>query len=482
MKNRLSPFATAFAVLAMTGCSKSPRVEKMNVIYIMADDLGYGDLGFTGQSRFETPNIDRLRAEGMLLTEHYSGCTVSAPSRCALMTGLHTGHCFIRGNLEIGAEGQLPLPGGTYTMARMFEQAGYATGAFGKWGLGYPGSEGDPVNQGFDEFFGYNCQRQAHRYYPTHLWRNRDSVILHGNAGYARGDYAPDLIQAQALRFIADNRNKPFFLYLAIVQPHAELLAPEDSLMERYRGRFDEQPYLARAGGDYGPGMTVIDYCSQSEPYATFAAMVGRIDRYVGEVMAELRRLGLDRNTLVVFTSDNGPHREGGANPDYFDSYGPFRGVKRDLYEGGIHLPLVVRAPGMVEAGSSSDHICAGWDMLPTMAELAGVELPGPTDGISILPTLTGKGAQGEHPYLYWEFHELGGRVAVRMGRWKGVMLNVSEREKATFELYDLSVDRHEDHNVAVEHPEVVQKIKEIMRTARTPSEVFIFDNASIYV
>lgn len=470
----------ALAVVSAGAASCAPQAEepmhRMNVIYILADDLGYGDLGCTGSTKILTPNIDRMRAEGMLFTQHYSGSTVSAPSRSVLMTGQHTGHTPIRGNREMEGEGQTPLPAGTCTLGRMFRQAGYVTGAFGKWGLGYPGSEGDPVYQGFDRFYGYNCQRESHRYYPTHLWDNLERVELEKNRDGACGSYAPDLIQAEALRFLRENRDRPFFLYLPITLPHAELLVPDDEIIRSYRGKFGEKPYLNR-GGDYGPKTTVAGYCSQPEPYATFAAMVTRLDRYVGEVFALLKELGLDKNTLVLFTSDNGPHREGGADPDFFDSYGPFRGVKRDLYEGGIRLPLIAWAPGRIEAHSTNDHVCAFWDMLPTFAEIAGAELPDTVvqDGISIVPTLTGAGQQPEHDYLYWEFHEAGGKQAVRQGKWKGVRQGVKKNPDAPIELYDLSTDLHEDRNVAEQYPEVVEKIAAIMQSARTESEIFKF-------
>ncbi len=482
MKNSINRGLTLALVSAgAASCSSQPAtppLERMNVIYILADDLGYGDLGCTGSTKILTPNIDRMRAEGMLFTQHYSGSTVSAPSRSALMTGLHTGHTPIRGNLEIEGEGQAPLPAGTWTLGRMFHEAGYVTGAFGKWGLGYPGSEGDPVYQGFDRFFGYNCQRQAHRYYPDHLWSNLDRVELEKNRDGACGTYAPDRIQQEALQFIRENRDRPFFLYLPVIQPHAELLAPDDEILRSYRGKFDERPYVNK-GGDYRPGPVLSNYCSQAEPYATFAAMVTRIDRYVGEVFALLRELGLDRRTLVLFTSDNGPHREGGANPDYFDSYGPFRGVKRDLYEGGIRLPLIAWAPGRIAAESTNDHVCAFWDMLPTFAEVAGVELPDTlaTDGISIVPALTGRGLQPEHDYLYWEFHEGGGKQAVRRGEWKAVRQNVQSNPEGPIELYDLSRDLHEDHNVAESHPALVREMDSLMRAARTESPLFRFGN-----
>lgn len=472
--------ASVGSVAASAATQQEPM--KMNVIYILADDLGFGDLGCTGSQHIKTPNIDRLAREGMFFTQHYAGSTVSAPSRSVLMTGQHTGHTPIRGNKEMATEGQLPLPEGTYTMARMFREAGYATGAFGKWGLGYPGSEGDPVYQGFDRFFGYNCQREAHRYYTTHLWDNLERVTLEENADGARGVYAPDLIQEQARKFIVDHRRQPFFLFLPYIQPHAELLVPEDEVIAGYRGRFEEHPYTAKPGGDYGEGMKTTEYCSQAEPHATFAAMVTRLDNYVGEIMKTLEETGLADRTLVVFSSDNGPHKEGGADPDYFRSYGPYRGLKRDIYEGGIHLPMIVWAPSMIAAGSTNDHLCASWDMLPTFAELAGAEIPSEAeiDGISLLPTLTGKGEQKEHEYLYWEFHERGGKIAVRMGRWKGVLQNVRRNPNARLELYDLSTDIHEDHDVAANHPQIVARMKEIMRKARTDSERFPFVNKAL--
>ena len=474
----------AAASAGAVSCVREPKpsLEGMNVIYILADDLGYGDLGCTGGTKILTPNIDRLRAEGMLFTQHYSGTTVSAPSRSSLMTGQHTGHTYIRGNMELDGEGQAPLPADTYTLGRMFQSAGYVTGAFGKWGLGYPGSEGDPVYQGFDRFFGYNCQREAHRYYPKHLWNNLEKVVLEGNQNGERGTYAPDVIHAEALKFIRENQDKPFFLFLPVIQPHAELLVPEDEIIRYYRGKFEERSYVNK-GGDYGPNMTVSGYSSQAEPYASFAAMVTRIDKYVGEVMALLKELGLDKKTLVMFTSDNGPHREGGANPDYFGSYGPFRGIKRELYEGGIRLPLIAWAPGNIAAESTSEHLCAFWDMMPTFAGIAGVEVPDSIvqDGISILPALTGMGEQSCHDYLYWEFHEAGGRQAVRRGNWKAVRQHVGADPDGPVELYDLSVDIHEDHDLANRYPEIVREMAVIMRTARTESVLFNFGSPTLH-
>ena len=478
---------TAASIGTLSACTQQEQPAKdLNVIYILADDLGYGDLGCYGQTKIHTPNIDRLAAEGLLFTQHYAGCTVSAPSRSVLMTGQHTGHTPIRGNKggtgDDGSEGQHPIPADTYTLGKMFQQAGYVTGTFGKWGLGSPGSEGDPTYQGFDEFFGYNCQALAHKYYPTHLWHNREKIMLEGNDLEHTAQYSHDIIHRQTLDFIRQNRDRKFFAFLAYTLPHAELLVPEDSIVEGYRGRFEEKPYVAKKRGDYSPeGKSRMDYCSQPTPYAEFAAMVTRLDLYVGQVMDLVDSLGLRDRTLIVFTSDNGPHREGGANPDFFDSYGPLRGIKRDMYEGGIRVPMIASCPGLIAEGTQTDHVSAFWDVMPTFAEIAGVELPANVeiDGISMLPTLLGQKGQKEHDYLYWEFHEAGGKQAVRLGNWKGIRLKVAKNPEGPIELYDLSTDIHEDHNVAAEHPEVVAQIEEIMRSARVPSPLFNFGQAN---
>lgn len=445
-----------------------------NIIFILADDLGYGDLSSYGQTRFSTPNIDRLAAGGMRFTQHYSGATVCAPSRSALMTGLHTGHTFIRGNRSVKPEGQYPLPDSLYTLAESLHEAGYATGGFGKWGLGFPGSEGDPVYQGFDQFYGYNCQRLGHNYYPGHLWNNRDSVVLEGNEGTGTATYAPNLIQQQALAFMDEHADQPFFLYVPTIIPHAELIAP-DSVMERYVGTVEEGE--AFEGGDPGePGYRTGRYSSQEYPHAAFLAMIDILDRQVGEIITRVHELGIADNTIIVFTSDNGPHQEGGADPDFFDSNGPLRGYKRDLYEGGIRVPLIVSWPGQIAAGTESDHVSAFWDFFPTFADLTGAPAPLATDGISIMPTLLGEGTQHQHDYLYWEFHELNGRQAVRKGNWKGVRYDVNDPgSQERLELYDLTTDIGETTDVSAAHPEVVTELKEIMHTARTPSEVFAF-------
>jgi len=452
------------------------RVGKPNIIYILADDLGYGDLGVYGQEKFETPNIDKLAAEGMLFSQHYSGSTVCAPSRSALMTGMHTGHTVVRGNYEINPEGQYPIPDDTYTIAELLKEAGYTTGAFGKWGLGYPGSEGDPNYQGFDTFYGYNCQMIGHNYYPYHLWSNQDSIVLPANAGFNKGTYAPTLIHEKTIAFIEENKDTPFFAYVPSIIPHAELVVPED-IHNKFSGKFSpEKPYK---GVDSGRGYKIGGYGSQPEPRAAFAAMITLLDEQVGEIMKKVEDLGIADNTIIIFASDNGPHKEGGADPDYFNSNASLKGYKRDLYEGGIRVPMIVKWPGKIKEGSKTSHVSAFWDVFPTVVEITGQEKKNGLDGISFLPTLLGNEAQQQtHEYLYWEFHELGGRQAVRMGDWKAVKYNVLKNPSAKLELYDLSKDVKEENNVADEYPEIVEKIEKILREARTPSKVFSFGNS----
>lgn len=449
------------------------NVNKPNIIYILADDLGYGDLSVYGQEKFKTPNIDKLASQGMLFTQHYSGSTVCAPSRSALLTGMHTGHTAIRGNKEIQPEGQHPIPEQTYTLAEAMQESNYVTGAFGKWGLGFPHSEGDPVNQGFDVFYGYNCQRMGHNYYPDHLWSNRDSIVLDKNLLAQKQIYAPELIHENTLEFIETNKDRPFFLYVASVIPHAELAAPEE-VMEKYRGRFPpEEDYQGVDGSEYGQG----EYASQKEPHAAFVAMIDVLDSQVGEIMEKVEELGIAENTIIIFTSDNGPHNEGGADPAYFDSNGPFRGTKRDLYEGGIRVPMIAKWPGKIAAGSKSGHVSAFWDVFPTFMDILGERSPENLDGISFLPTLLGNQKdQIEHEYLYWEFHEKGGRQAVRKGDWKAVKYNVLQNPNAPLELYDLSEDIGEKNNLAHKNPEVVKQMETILDQARTPSDIFTFD------
>ncbi|MBB4080137.1 arylsulfatase A-like enzyme [Lewinella aquimaris] len=445
-----------------------------NIIFILADDLGYGDLSSYGQQRFSTPNIDRLADRGMRFTQHYSGATVCAPSRSALLTGLHTGHTFIRGNYEVKPEGQYPLPDSIFTMAEALREAGYVTGGFGKWGLGFPGSEGDPTHQGFDTFFGYNCQRLGHNYYPRHLWHNRDKLVLEDNEGSQEGTYAPNLIHDRTMAFLEDHADTSFFLYIPSIIPHAELIAP-DSILAPFRETIaDDKPYDGAEPEDenYRDG----PYSSQETPHAAFVAMIDILDRQVGDITRRLDELGIADNTIIIFTSDNGPHQEGGADPDYFDSNGPLRGYKRDLYEGGIRVPMIAVWPDKIAAGSESDHVSAFWDFFPTFSELTGAPDPLQTDGISMVPTLLGDGEQKQHDQLYWEFHERKGRQAVRSGDWKAVRYNVNEVGlDGDVELYDLSVDPGEENDVAAQHPEVVAEMKERLRNGRSPSTVFSF-------
>lgn len=473
--------ATAFSAYSEVGKTQNQLAatdQKPNIIYILADDLGYGDLSFLGQKRFKTPHLDRMAREGMVFTQHYAGCTVCAPSRSSLMTGLTTGHTPIRGNKEWKPEGQWPIPAETYTLAEMLKDAGYVTGGFGKWGLGYPGSEGDANMQGFDEFYGYNCQRIAHNYYPSHLWDNQKKVMLKGNSGDQFGTYAPELIHRRALQFIEKNKDQSFFLYYPNTIPHAELLLPEANMKE-FRGKLlPEKNFKGAEPGD--KGFRDGSYGTQAEAHAAFASMVTLLDKQVGEVLDKLKELGLDQNTLVMFSSDNGPHQEGGADPDYFDSNGPLKGYKRDLYEGGIREPMIAWWPGKIKAGTTSGLISAFWDVMPTVADLAGLKTPEKLDGISFLPTLLGQQGQKKHDYLYWEFHEQGGRQAIRKEDWKLVRYQVLNAVKMTTELYDLNTDPGEENNVAAQHPEVVKELTGLLVKARTPSEVFTFDSPTV--
>jgi arylsulfatase A len=439
--------------------------KKPNIVYIMADDLGYAELGCYGQKKIKTPNIDKLAAEGMRFTQHYSGNPVCAPSRCALMTGLHTGHAQIRANKEVGGEagwvlgstigGQWPIKADTVTVAKILKDAGYTTGAFGKWGLGRAGTTGDPNKQGFDHFYGYICQRQAHTYYPNHLWRDGQIEWLDANKDGQEKVYSHDLIATEALKFIKANKDRPFFLYVPFTIPHVALQVPEDSLAE-YRGKWPDSPYK----GDKG-------YFPHPNPRACYAGMVTRMDRDVGRITALLKELTLDDNTLVIFTSDNGPTFNGGSDSAFFESAKPLRGLKASVYEGGIRIPYIARWPGRIKAAGTNNHISAFWDFLPTCCELIGVEPPKDIDGISMLPTLLGRDQQqSKHKYLYWE---LRGQQAIRMGKWKAIRLKPGRK----IELYDLDNDIAESKDLADEHPEIVAKMAEIFRTGRTESEVF---------
>ena len=459
----------------LCSCSSDKKAEQPNIVFILADDLGWGDLSCYGQQKFETPNIDRLAAEGMRFTQCYSGTTVSAPSRSCLVTGTHSGHTAIRGNRELDPEGQFPLPEGAQTIFHDLKNAGYTTGAFGKWGLGFVGSTGDPNLQGVDKFYGYNCQLLAHSYWPDHLWDNETRIELEDNRNdetYGTGSYAPDLIHEHALAFLdeAAKDGKPFFLWYPTTIPHAELKVPEDSIIQKLRGRYPEKPYK---GCDPGmPGFLHGGYISQEEPHATFAAMITRLDTYVGQIVDRLKELGLYDDTIIIFSSDNGPHMEGGADPDFFDSNGPWRGYKRDVYEGGIRVPMIVRWPGHVAEGVETDFMCSFWDLMPTFRELTSTAGTEGMDGVSLLPLLTGKKGQKEHGYLYFEFQELGGRQAVRQGPWKLVHMAIRS-DNPRYELYNLDDDPGETNDIAEANPEKVEELKALMREAHIPNPDF---------
>ncbi|MGD2095423.1 MAG: sulfatase-like hydrolase/transferase [Phycisphaerales bacterium] len=449
----------------LPGCTGKDRPamtegKPPNIIFILADDLGYGDLGCYGQKKIKTPNIDTMAAEGMRFTDHYAGSTVCAPSRCSLMTGLHTGRCLVRGNARV------PLRPEDLTVAELLKKAGYTTGIIGKWGLGEPDTTGIPNKQGFDYWFGYLNQRHAHNYYPGYLWRNEEKVELAnevnhiinghdrspGGVAAKKVEYSHDLFTEEALTFVEKNNKGPFFLYLAYTIPHANNEAGQKGM---------EVPSLE-------------PYAEEKWPDAQkgHAAMITRMDRDIGKLMEKLKSLGLDNNTLVMFSSDNGPHKEGGADPSFFRSYGPLRGYKRDLYEGGIRVPMIARWPGRIKPGSVTDHVSAFWDFLPTCCELAGTEPPQDIDGISFLPTLLSRDSeQKKHEFLYWEFHEQGKKQAVRMGDWKGVRLNVAKDPDGPIELYNLKDNIAEKNNIADAPPEIIAKIDMIMYSARTPSQ-----------
>ena len=437
----------------------APVAVRPNVVLIHADDLGYGDLSSYGQRKYRTPSIDRLAAEGTRFTQYYSGSTVCAPSRAALMTGQHTGHTRIRGN------GEIPLEHGDLTLAEHLQSHGYRTALVGKWGLGFEGTPGLPEAQGFDEAFGYLTHQQPHRQYTDRLWRNGRWVDVSPS-----DDFTSDLFTEAAVEFIERAGPQPFFLYLAYPLPHGELRAPEDAVA-KFRGNYPEIPFVnARADATVPvhPYRVSGGYRSQPTPRAAFAAMVTRMDEGVGRVLEALRARGLDRSTIVLFTSDNGPHAEGGADPEFFDSNGPLRGMKRDLYEGGIRVPMLVRWPGRVPAARESDAIWAHWDLFPTLVALADAPVPAGLDGVSMRDTLLGTGpTRPATRTLYWEFHERGYQRAARRGKWKAVWPDPGR----PLELYDLATDIGETRDVAAQHPDVVKEFVTYFATTRTPSE-----------
>ena len=491
------------SALVFPGCNRGPVEDaKMqpNIILILADDLGYGDLGCFGQKLIETPNLDRLAAEGMLFSQHYSGSPVCAPSRCVLLTGKHTGHAYIRGNDEwkergdvwdyramiadSTLEGQRPLPAGTRTIGSLLQSAGYKTAIFGKWGLGAPHTESIPTRMGFDHFCGYNCQRQAHTYYPTHLYLNEHRLHLHNDtvaphatlaegadpfdpASYDRfslTDYAPEVMFDDMTGFIKENSSRPFFIYWASPIPHVPLQAP-DSLVQYYVQKFgDEAPYTGAKG-----------YFPHRYPHAAYAAMVSFLDARVGELISILKEKGIYEETLIIFTSDNGPTFNGGTASPWFNSGGPFRSAKGwakgFLHEGGIRVPLIASWPGRIHSGTATGHISAFWDLLPTLCDAAGAGIPEDIDGISFLPTLLGEDCQEKHPHLYWEFPAYGGQQAVRMDHWKGIRMNITQGD-LELALYNLDQDQAEQQNLAGQYPGIMRQIEQIMELEHTTSEL----------
>src|SRR5262245_56209969 len=477
--------------------------DRPNIVFLIADDLGYGDIGPFGQTKIRTPNLDQLAKDGMRLTQCYAGNAVCAPSRCVLMTGMHPGHAQVRNNQEVKPEGQHPLKAGTTTLPRLLQQLGYATGGFGKWGLGGPDSDGRPTKQGIGRWFGYNCQRVAHSHYPAYLWDNDNKFVLSKNpqdppltgheklpegadpnddksyAGLAGTQYGMDVITEQAVKFVNDNKGRPFFLYYPTIIPHAAFQVPDNSLAE-YKGKFpEEKPYL-------------LNYTGNRTPRATFAAMVTRMDGHIGQIVAAIREAGLFDNTIFVFTSDNGPVFDSlaGERGDFFNSTGGFRGRKGSLYEAGIHEPTIVAWKGHIAPGTETGRVCGFEDWIPTLLELAGAKdsTPKEIDGISFAPTLLGQ-SQPPRPFLYREFAPGGGQQSVRIGDWKGIRQNMlpatAKKVKAktvgsgtpnmAVQLYDLKTDPHETTDVSAQHPDVVAQIEKLMREQHTPNPDFPF-------
>ncbi len=488
-KNLVLPSFIITICLVLVGISADPHSGKKdpkaalkpNVILIVADDLGYGEIGCYGQKIIRTPNIDRLALEGMRFTEFYAASPVCAPSLCGLFTGKNTGHAYIRDNVEVGKwdsfMGQMPLKENTYTLATLMQNSGYKTACIGKWGLGGPGSTGMPTKQGFNYFYGYICLRQAHNYYPDYLWRNEVKISI-GNPLFSahqkfKGNpadsvsynkykgivYSQDLISDEASRFIRENRDSSFFLYLSYSLPHLALQVPY-KYFDLYKGKLNDKPYSGYSG-----------YLPCQYPHATYAAMVGALDDYVGRIVSTVKEAGIDSNTIILFTSDNGATFEvGGADPYYFQSNGILKAGKGSLYEGGIRVPMIARWPGVIKAGKVSGLICASWDFMSTFADLTGISLSPGRDGISILPELLGNKMEVKHDFLYWEYPGRGGAMAVRMGDWKAIWKNLLTEPYRRVELYNLKTDQGEQFNIAKNHPGQVKQMMECM-SKRTPSE-----------
>lgn len=494
-------FRLFIMLITIISCNKSTNEAtdtKPNIIYFLADDLGYGEVGAYGQEKIKTPNIDALADSGMLFTQHYSGAPVCAPARYMLLTGLHSGHAFIRGNdewkergdvwnYELAStnpkfEGQRPIPANTVTIGKKLQETGYKTGLFGKWGLGAPNTEGVPNKQGFDYFFGYNCQRQAHNLYPPHLWENDQKIPLNNaliaprtkldaiadaydESSYAKfnqKDYAPTVIHKKALDFIEQYKDVPFFMYYASPLPHLPLQVPKENTNEYLKILGIEEPYL----GDKG-------YFPNRYPRASYAAMISYLDQQLGDLVAQLKKLDLYQNTIIIFSSDNGPTYTGGVDFEYFESSKPFQNgygrTKGFVYEGGIRVPMIASWPNKITAGSQSEHISSFYDVMPTLCDLAKIDPPENIDGRSFAPELLGND-QDEHEFLYWEFPSYNGQQAVRLGKWKGVRKDIFDGN-LSIELYDLENDLSESNNLALQYPEIVKKIEQIMKQEHKPAK-----------
>lgn len=472
-------FFIFFAALFFMGCTAPVQTnqQRPNIIYILADDLGYGELGAYGQEKIKTPNLDRLAAEGMRFTQHYTGAPVCAPSRYMFLTGTHAGHAYIRGNYELGQfedkneGGQMPIPETTPTLAKMLKNAGYQTAMVGKWGLGMNGTTGSPLLQGFDYYYGYLDQKQAHNYYPTHLWENdkpaplsNDYFLVHSpiekGAGHQAfdqfkgADYAPDRMLGKALHFLDTTATqKPFFLYYPSPIPHVSLQVP-DSLVQLYKDQFEEKEYHGTNG-----------YTAHQTPNAAYAAMITHLDTEVGKIWEAVKARGQEDNTLILFSSDNGPTFAGGVDAAYFNSAGGLRGVKMDVYEGGIRIPFIAYWKGKIQPGSVSNLVSGHWDMYNTFAELNEQSQRSP-DGISILPELLGEKNQQQHDYIYFEYPEKRGQIALRMGDWKGVKTEMKIHPNTPWELYNLKEDPQEQNNLATQFPEIIAQIDSLQRIA----------------
>ena len=487
---RIHPLLAALAIGFFAVSGLSPRVsfsEELagfagppNVVLIVADDLGYGELGCYGQSKIKTPALDSLAKDGMKFTHFYSGNAVCAPSRCCLMTGMHPGHAYIRNNgsvksapeekAKFGWEfpGQNPIPDEIQTLAESFKKQGYATAAMGKWGLGHFGTSGDPNRQGFDLFFGFNCQVHAHNHYPKFLWRNDVKEIQPGNQRELSGaTYSQDSFVSEGIAFIESNRERPFFLFLPFAVPHLSIQVPDESVIP-YQEEIEEAPYKHTV------------YLEHPSPRAGYAAMVTRMDQGIQRILDRLDELELADNTIVLFTSDNGPtyNRLGGADSDFFESTAGLRGRKGSLYEGGIRVPLIVRWPERVAPGETSDVPAAFWDLMPTLVDMCGGDIPRGLDGVSLASILDGSSGRVERDYLYWEFPAYGGQQAIRFGGWKAIRTNLLSKDKAKigeWELYDLESDPREQHDVAADHPDLLKQVRQWSQEARTTSTLFPF-------